>query len=812
MAATRRIKIGTGAAVGITTITALFFLLSSMYGLVITGDDSLCKAGACVSHINVYNPNNYDVAITNPNGLKLDFSPTVKSYELFIKNTKGEWVPLDFSQQTNKTIVNFRKKTTTELLLKGFKIHPEDRVKWGFTASKNGFESGNLDPVWDVGEFKEEIPIVKNDEEVAYFNSKFSNKSGVLVSTNPNVRCHFGSPADPYKYCETVFSVENLKSVKAKISSPSLVALFKNPTTRNVNYEYSNTSITMNAFYDNFTGTDKSGEGVYDRFAYPVKSYSSFTTVPTMINTAVPFAIKIKYKDFKYSENQFNFTVSAAGFTATIDPTQSGCGDLGWNDGAAITLTQAVTSANTCFNIVNSSVILDCQGYRVDFGTSTTNLVYGVNVTGYSNVTIRNCRIYNDNFGAGVLSAPMNFENGQNNTVTNSTLSHISASASGIRIQNASYSNVLSSNISVRGGNSGVIRVDPSSAGVLIRNNTLTRHNLTEDAGNTNAVLRINGNSTIIRGNNITANCHACHAIGVGDGNINIVDVVIDSNNIFMNGRVEGGGIKIRSNGQGGTADGRSANRTLILNNNITVNFTDTGLWVMNDTNQLYGVLTTQDLVFNNTFGELKWTSPTFLANISLVPMTSAFGLGSSFWILNRTISVNSSAFPAGGSNITLSNVNMTLRGLNFTNVTNIRRVNYVDTDYNNITTSSLSTDCTLAGGGCQIISYTSTTGNLIFNSTNVTGSFAANGSYASADACACPSPAANFAVDLALNCTISTSCNVTGFNITLSNSGNSAIGNFTINNFLYVDYIKNITRLATVYLRPSASVYIRQR
>jgi len=85
----RWLKIGKGAAAGVASIVGLFALLSALYGFEIidlTGNFS-CEGSydnPCVSEFLVKNPNSFVVDIYSDNQTKLDFSPTLKDYALFV--------------------------------------------------------------------------------------------------------------------------------------------------------------------------------------------------------------------------------------------------------------------------------------------------------------------------------------------------------------------------------------------------------------------------------------------------------------------------------------------------------------------------------------------------------------------------------------------------------------------------------------------------------------------------------------------------------------------------------------------------------
>ena len=119
-----------------------------------------------------------------------------------------------------------------------------------------------------------------------------------------------------------------------------------------------------------------------------------------------------------------------------------------------------------------------------------------------------------------------------------------------------------------------------------------------------------------------------------------------------------------------------------------------------------------------DSFGEVKWTDESFLKNLTFnVDSNQGIGLGKNLFIDNNTLSLNLSAFNNGKIN---SSVNITLQGLHFDNVNEIKRLDTYSTNVTEIINNGV--DC--LGTSCEIISYSD--GTLVFNSTSL-GSFAAN-------------------------------------------------------------------------------------
>lgn len=168
----RWLKIGVGVAVSVTSIVGLFALLSTLYNFEITditGNFS-CEgfySKPCLSRFSVRNPNPYVVDIYSADQVKLEFSPNIKDYALFVPDGRCSatgkcrcdlkdgskigfkgWRCVDFTNKTKPRkdkVYNFRFNmySTQVFQLAGIKYNPTDTIKWTF-----GVADGELDPIW----------------------------------------------------------------------------------------------------------------------------------------------------------------------------------------------------------------------------------------------------------------------------------------------------------------------------------------------------------------------------------------------------------------------------------------------------------------------------------------------------------------------------------------------------------------------------------------------------------------------------------------------------------------------------------------
>lgn len=173
MATTRRwFKIGSGLALSIISIIGLFTFLVTQYGFEITdltGNINCLGTydSPCISEFQVKNTQPYNVDVYSKTDVKLDFSPDIKDYALFVPDGRCSangacacdlkdgnkigykgWRCVDFTNKTkpiekNVYVFRFPAYSTTRFRLIGIKYNTKDRVEWSFGANNK-----TLDPLW----------------------------------------------------------------------------------------------------------------------------------------------------------------------------------------------------------------------------------------------------------------------------------------------------------------------------------------------------------------------------------------------------------------------------------------------------------------------------------------------------------------------------------------------------------------------------------------------------------------------------------------------------------------------------------------
>ncbi len=154
------------------------------------------------------------------------------------------------------------------------------------------------------------------------------------------------------------------------------------------------------------------------------------------------------------------------------------CNNLN-STGTTYNMDRSLNVPGSCFNITASDVVLDCQGYQINFSMSSTG--YGINVTGYansfiSNITIRNCDIHHNSTQATAI--PVLFSYVLNSTIWNSTLNTSGSSSRGMDIISSSNNTIYLNKISSKGDN---ILFSTTSQNNTILNNNLTGVNAGND-------------------------------------------------------------------------------------------------------------------------------------------------------------------------------------------------------------------------------------------------------------------------------------------------------------------------------------------
>jgi len=266
--------------------------------------------------------------------------------------------------------------------------------------------------------------------------------------------------------------------------------------------------------------------------------------------------------------------VSAWSDDSTLTQNVDGCNELNTTD-AVYTLTQNVSSTDTCFNITANNITLDCNNYEIN------STLYGV-YSEYNLTTVKNCKFIGD------FTNAIYFYNVNNGTINNSTISFLGSYKQGIILDSSSNNTISNNNIIITSDyiygsgtlNSGILMTQNSNFNT-ISNNIITI--TSEDAQLDNGIKSyFNSNFNIISDNIITINGRS-HDYGIfiqSDSNI------ISNNIIIGFSDINGYGIYLSS----------SLNNT-ILNNTIAL----TGVWTSGIEFGIYLTSSSNNTILNNT-------------------------------------------------------------------------------------------------------------------------------------------------------------------------------------------------------------------
>ena len=414
---------------------------------------------------------------------------------------------------------------------------------------------------------------------------------------------------------------------------------------------------------------------------------------------------------------------------------QTQCGVVNGN----ITLRRNVNSSRTCFHINASNIVIDCAGYMINYTTTTTNEEndgYGINNTGFQNITIKSCRFLDGN--TTNLSFAIDFRGNETSFpfggfIFNNTF----VDGLGINITDANLTNITSNEINVsngrgilviRGGNITVNynTIRPGSDGIHLVNSksiTLEGNNISRNFGGAGVYIE-DTTYSYVRSHNITGSRPSTYGIQF---ETNSSQNSVSINKIRMNGsstygiRIGGSSYNtffdndIYTNGVSALAIWLAGSWNVIANNNLSANLSETGGGEFRDS----GGNNNDSIVYNNSFGKIEWLdngTGGFFADKS---SQGKIGYAYNFFMTNNSLAFNGSGFLSGAMNN--SPRKMTLYNLPFRSITQIFRLSNISTDEAFIRTSG--TDC--AGNGCTIVGAGA--GKYIFN-TSLLGSFALNG------------------------------------------------------------------------------------
>ncbi len=257
----------------------------------------------------------------------------------------------------------------------------------------------------------------------------------------------------------------------------------------------------------------------------------------------------------------FNVLFISTDFFDDGNPVQNviDCGVLNTSY-AVYTLSQSIDSGadGDCLIIANESIILDCAGNNITFGNSSggvgiINMDAGT-MEGYTNVTIKNCNIYENLTNSMNATAIFFGANSSSATIFNNTITTQGEGTGGMLLNtNLTSSNISSNNLTVS-GNNGIGMTIMNGSDTSINSNTFT-----VSGNNGVGIVIMNGSSISMDSNDLTISGNLSGGIYLIEG---VTDSNVTSNNINLS----------VSNSENTTSIilSEGSNSNLLYNNTIT--------------------------------------------------------------------------------------------------------------------------------------------------------------------------------------------------------------------------------------------------
>jgi uncharacterized repeat protein (TIGR01451 family) len=469
--------------------------------------------------------------------------------------------------------------------------------------------------------------------------------------------------ANNTNFTNTTFIGRNSTGELGRINYPGLLVLNQsvdlNRTTLNIttNLSTANPGVIpmLNATADiTFNGITLPG-------AIPlidVASNGNFATCSASRCTAQSFANGV----FKF--NVTGFSSYAAGQEII------NCGIIN----KSVILSQDISSDNTCLDVRASNITIDCNGRRVTYNRLGTSVAHGVNISGFNNVTVKNCRIRDINAsgsnGHGINAFFSNNSFLLNNTIwANGTTNSFAILASGVSVGVHPIVGTRIINNTLFTNNSGSIGFAISHQAAnhsLIEGNVLRPYAMGSSASgirmllSQNANITFNNNTVITRGE---TDQNYGMEISTGGG------MLISNNSFDVNATSSVAGIGFFANSENNTIENnvflvRISNQSktvgsaaLFANGLVDSVVRHNRFIATNETDWIFGILNRTNLT-NNTFefseGKIRLIGT---STISEFIKLNKSDLNLSF---NKTF-VNTSRFPALNVSSQITHFNVTL-------------------------------------------------------------------------------------------------------------------------------------------------------
>lgn len=173
------------------------------------------------------------------------------------------------------------------------------------------------------------------------------------------------------------------------------------------------------------------------------------------------------------------------------------CQNLAIENGSYV-LMQNVSSAETCFVITANNILLDGNGYLLNYSQSSTG--YGIYISNKSNITIKNLNILKQ--GASITDSPAIFADRiSNSTIANNTIITSGTGSTGIFLNMSSANTISNNSVVIYPQNASALDLGYGSSANTISENNFTTKSSTSSPPVT---VRFSSNSNTFANNRLT--------------------------------------------------------------------------------------------------------------------------------------------------------------------------------------------------------------------------------------------------------------------------------------------------------------------
>jgi hypothetical protein len=276
-----------------------------------------------------------------------------------------------------------------------------------------------------------------------------------------------------------------------------------------------------------------------------------------------------------------------------------------------VTLTGNLNSTGTCFIVTASNVTIDCNGYIINY--SSTTLGYAVNSSDVNYTQVKNCNIQKTNSSISATPA-IYLLNSNYGIIQNNTMLISGTTSYNVKLQNSHYNLITQNHLyhNVSGTSGDNVYISGSDY-----NNITSNYLLITGSSNDNIAMMSYSNNTIIFNNTIS-----CQSDSMG------VFIAVGLNTNVSNNNITAGS----SATFGIYASGTNSNNSYIANNFLTTSGTVNSIAITSHNNtiynntvrsQNYGISLTSSSTLNNITGNIINVTTTSDRGISLNPGNS---------------------------------------------------------------------------------------------------------------------------------------------------------------------------------------------